>query len=42
MTTDQRKRITGLYHAALERLPAERGRFLDEVCAGECGASRGA
>ena len=35
MTTDQHKRITGLYHAALERLPAERGRFLDEVCAGD-------
>ena len=35
MTTDQRKRITGLYHAALERPPAERGTFLDEVCAGD-------
>ena len=35
MTTDQGKRITGLYHAALERPPAERGTFLDEVCAGD-------
>ena len=35
MTTDQRDRITALYHAALERAPAERPAFLDDVCAGD-------
>jgi len=38
MTPERWQHIERLYHAALERTPAERGAFLDSICAGDADA----
>ncbi|MBC7929532.1 MAG: hypothetical protein H7Z38_03095, partial [Rubrivivax sp.] len=35
MTPERWQRIKELFHAAIERAPAERRAFLDEACAGD-------
>jgi len=40
MNPDRWRQVEAVCHAALERAPAERGRFLDEACAGDVALRR--